>query len=371
MKSRFVSLEDFICQYRFWGTWEISYTDDTHLWQERGEYVVLGEFILNYNEEKAQEFPILPFTFRPVTKAHIKDYFTKLPEGGEQAKRAANLIREQLAEGLTRTGLLRPVLSVLQNSERQNNFLKVLDRMSEFPYLTIVLDTGAVRRGAISFLHQVLRGVAIWTVVPVFVMGEIQNKVETLTKKRRSITENANERKPANCTFIGERPQVSCTSRELGLARRWRPVELLTPTVPFTHKFFNEDRLIIESVKNLQRERGLHKGVYLVTSDKDMASLAALEGVNVLHVGVSTLPNSVSSIRFDPQSHFDPQSSIRSYIQLVPVHYMLWDMAQVFSRIRIRSQEQKLQYEILYYSGARDGFIAQDAMEIQEEQWTP
>ena len=59
------------------------------------------------------------------------------------------------------------------------------------------------------------------------------------------------------------------------------------------------DRLIIESVKNLKRDRGLHQGVYLLTGDKDMASLATLENQGSLHIDVPPLPSKINSIRYD------------------------------------------------------------------------
>ena len=108
----------------------------------------------------------------------------------------------------------------------------------------------------------------------------------------------------------------------------------------------NIDRLIIESVKNLQRERGLHQGVYLITGDKDMASLATLENQGSLHIGVPPLPSEISSVRYD--SH-------NERLILTPIHYLLWDLAQVFSTIRLDNKKRK--YELAYYSQARGGFF--------------
>jgi len=117
------------------------------------------------------------------------------------------------------------------------------------------------------------------------------------------------------------------------------------------------DRLIIESVKNLKRDRGLHQGVYLLTGDKDMASLATLENVNSLHIDVPPLPGEISSVRYN--SH-------NGKLLLSPVHYLLWDLAQVFSTIRIHSEELSRKYELIYYSKTRGGFFAHDVMEIRE-----
>ena len=117
----------------------------------------------------------------------------------------------------------------------------------------------------------------------------------------------------------------------------------------------NIDRLIIESVKNLKRERGLHQGVYLITGDKDMVSLATLENQGSLYFGVPPVPSEISSVRYD---------SYNSKLILTPIHYLLWDLTQVFSTIRIENGERK--YELAYYSQDRGGFFAHDVMEIRE-----
>ena len=40
MNNRLLTLEEFMAEYQFWGEWEISYTDGTHL--PESEYVRLG-----------------------------------------------------------------------------------------------------------------------------------------------------------------------------------------------------------------------------------------------------------------------------------------------------------------------------------------
>ena len=162
-----------------------------------------------------------------------------------------------------------------------------------------------------------------------------------------------------------QRPQVSCISREINHIRQWRPLEMLTALPEHlgqSNGTSNIDRLIIESVKNLKQERGFHQGVYLLTGDKDMASLATLENQGSLHIGVSSPLPEISSVRYD--SH-------NERLILTPVHYLLWDLAQVFSTIRFENRELSRKYELAYYSkdsqAGRRGFFAYDVMEIQEE----
>jgi len=233
----------------------------------------------------------------------------------------------------------------------------VMSGLSKHGYLILVVDTSALRRGAISFLHKILSDVLIWTVVPVFVMTEVQHQVKELNDIWRK--DEGAQPHPGKCDVLEKRPQVSCLSRELTYIHQWRPVEMLTTLSEHLGQLDDRsrvDRLIIESVKNLKRDRGIHQGVYLLTGDKDMASLANLENVNSLHIGVPPLPDEISSVRYD--SH-------NGRILLSPVHYLLWDLAQVFSTVQICSQEQGRKYELVYYSEARSGFFAHDVMELR------
>ena len=397
MDRRSVTLDEFIAAYPFWGKWEVSYTDETHL--KKCEYVKLGEITIDASEETAQNYPVLPFVFLPVCDQEVECRFSKLIEfrvselskelekaeqlntPKEQVKslkqkvdaldRQANTLKEQakkvicdqLADSMTRTGLLRPEFWLMEEQITEMRFLEVMKKLSkDRGYLILVTDTSALRRAAISFLHKTLSEVPIWTVVPVFVMTEIQRQAHEL-KKIWFSSKNKTELK--NCKVLGMRPQVSTISRELNHIRQWRPLEMLTTLPEHLGQFdgiSRIDRLIIESTKNLKRDRGLHQGVYLLTGDKDMASLATLENQGSLHIGVPRLdpenPPEVSSVRYN--SH-------KGKLVLTPVHYLLWDLAQVFSTIRFKNKELSRTYELSYYSQeANQGFFAYDVMEIRE-----
>ena len=169
-------------------------------------------------------------------------------------------------------------------------FLEVLGQLSKHGYLILIADTSALRRAVISFLHKTLSNVLIWTVVPVFVMKEVQRQTKELSDIWKKIS-TGTQPHPGKCKVLSQRPQVSCISRELNHIRQWRPLEMLT-TLPEHLDQSNGnsgiDRLIIESAKNIRRDRGLHQSVYLVTGDKDMASLATLENQASLHIGAPT-----------------------------------------------------------------------------------
>ena len=357
MDSRSLKLDQFIAEYRFWDEWEVSYTDGTHLKDD--EYVKLGDIIIEDSEEIAQRDLILPFTFRPVTDQQIECCFSKFTQEENQVNRAKEFILDQLGDSMVRTGLLRPVFCLMEEHTIEMGFQEVMKKLSEHGYLILVVDTSALRRGVTSFLHKTLSNVLIWTVVPVFVMTEVQRQADAVSK----IWKNSNQgRNPhlGKCNVLEMRPQISTISRELNHIRQWRPLEMLTTLPEHLGQSNGEskiDRLIIESVKNLKRDRGLHQGVYLLTGDKDMASLATLENQRSLHIDVPSLPAEINSVRYN--SH-------NGRLVLTPIHYLLWDLAGVFSTIRLENKERCLKYELLYYSQARGGFFAHDVMEIRE-----
>lgn len=358
MDSRALKLDEFIAEYPFSGEWEVSYTDETHL--PKGEYVKLGDITIDASEETARTYPILPFTFCPVSAQDIEYRFSALAEKEQkkQAKKARveealSVIPSELVDSLVRTGILRPEFCLMEEQTVEMQFREVMKRLSRFGYLTLVADTSALRRGVISFLHKTLRDVQIWTVVPVFVMTEVQRQAGALKEIWYG-------KKPQlkNCSVLGKRPQITAISRELNHIRQWRPVEMLTTLPEHLGRFAQVDRLIIESVKNLKRDRGIYRGVYLLTGDKGMASLATLEDQGSLHVGVlvPSLPKEISSVRYE--SH-------NGRLVLTPIHYLLWDLTQVFSTIHLKNEE--LSYELNYYSEAQAGFFAHDVLEIRRE----
>lgn len=380
MDNQSCTLDEFIAGYPLWGKWKVSYTDGTHL--PENEYIKLGEIIIDASKDIAEYYPILPFTFQFATDQDFEECFSGLfcrfPELFQakkqddkieteqnstedqktQVNRAKRFIRNELTDSIVRTGLLRPEFCLMKEQTVEMRFLDVMEQLSKSKdgYLIFVTDTSALRRGAISFLHKTLSNVLIWTVVPVFVMTEIQRQVNELNK----IWGQSTKPHLGKCNVLRQRPQVSCISRELNHIRQWRPLEILTTLSEHlgqSNGTSKVDRLIIECVKNLKRDRGLHQGVYLITGDKDMASLATLENQGSLHIGVPSVPSEISSVRYD---------SFKERLILTPVHYLLWDLAQVFSTICLENKELGCTYKLVYYSQARGGFFANDVMEIQE-----
>ena len=186
-------------------------------------------------------------------------------------------------------------------------------------------------------------------------MKEVQRQTKELSDLWKKISRGAQPH-PGKCEVLSQRPQVSCISRELNHIRQWRPLEMLTTLPEHLDKSNGNsgiDRLIIESAKNIRRDRGLHRSVYLVTGDKDMASLATLENQASLHIGAPRLdledPLEVSSVRYN--SH-------KEELVLTPVHYLLWDLAQVFSTIRFKNKELSRTYgTCLLFARSKSGIL--------------
>ena len=358
MAKRLLGLDDFIAEYRFWGNWEVSYTDGTHL--DKCEFVKLGSITIDESEKTAQDYPVLPFTYKPASSQEFIDRFSEFSEGEKQADNAKIVILDQLADSMLRTGLLRPRFCLMEKHVIELRFLEIMRQLSQLGHLTFVVDTGALRRAIISFLLKTLSTVSIWTVVPVYVMTEIQQKIYNVNKIWSDSNRGTNPH-IAKYRVLEKRPQVSCISRELNHIRQWRPVEILASIPEHADQFdinSKNDRLIIESMKHFKQSRGLQQGVYLLTSDKDMASLATLENQSSLHIDVPPMPTEMSSVRYD--------SSNRRWL-LTPIHYLLWDLVQVFSTIRLENKELSQTYKLVYYSQSGGGFFARDVMEIEEE----
>ncbi|MYC78075.1 hypothetical protein F4X10_20120 [Candidatus Poribacteria bacterium] len=227
-----VTLDEFIASYSFWGEWEVSYTDGTHL--PKDEYVKLGAITIDGSEEIAQHYPILPFTFQFATDREFEERFSELfcrfPEllqtkkqndkiekqqnssedQKAQVNRTKKIIRNELADSIVRTGLLRPEFCLMKEQTVEMRFLDVMEQLSKSKdgYLIFVTDTSALRRGAISFLHKTLSKVLIWTIVPVFVMTEVQRQINELNK----IWTQSDKPHLGRCSVLRQRPQVSCIS---------------------------------------------------------------------------------------------------------------------------------------------------------------
>jgi len=325
------------------GSWTVEYHDRTHLADKT--YVPLGEVKI---EEVSRKGDVL-FSFRPTprkpknkqTTEHTpqeENYLESLLEkawdqgaieGKVNPADAADYISDQLEESMARLGLVQLTFEIDD------------PEFSERSFAVIILDTNALRGGAVRHLREQYGSVQLWTIIPLVSLMEIGERTANITQKA------ADKPKKQNCSLIRVRPQVTITPQEIRWLKKNFPTETLE-LVPELFRTFRgyeasrerepdrvliNDRLILEGIKDLRRQRGLPEVVYLMSGDKDMSRLARLEGIHTIYParpGIRESPEGICSVRYSLEA--------RTYI-LCSIHRFLWDLTHVFSRIRLQCLE--------------------------------
>lgn len=365
MNARVVNLSAFTVEYPILGEWELKYTDRTHL--KAGDCILLGRITVDHPANQIRNFPILPFRFESASLAELEKGFQRVfAEAGKSptaktVPEAAGIVTTQLAESVVRCGLVPPSLTILGREQDRS----VWEELSSHRHLMIVTDTSALRRGIASFLISTLPRTPIWVVIPVFVLIEIQERAENI-----AATDGAGF-DPYNYPIVRQRPQVNCVAREINNVKASSPVEFLgTPPELIGHvRGFKleelrkgkdtlrdsvNDRLIIESVKNLKRERAITRGLYLLTADKNMANMAHLENIDAILVEVPKFPDDKDAqMSFDSLRFSSPYKEGDGEFVICPVHHFVWDLAHVFSTVRLQSTRNGSSFQVEYYSKDR------------------
>lgn len=326
------------------GTWVVEYHDRTHL--PRDTYVSLGEVEIEECTQKGDAF----FRFRPRSRESLESGQTPKqdPEknqvfglsireawdkgevkGQKDSKRAARVILDQLSESMVRLGLMRPTFEIDHP-----------EFITERRFAIVVLDTNALRNGAVRHLKEQFQSMQLWAIIPLVSLMEIGERVTYMTSRARG------ECKSQNSALIRIRPQVTIAPQEVKWIKENFPTETLelAPELLRTFRGYDtqkspdrkpdrvsiNDRLILEGIKDLRRQRGLPEGVYLMSSDKDMSRLARLEGIHTIcpaRPAIRESPDGIYSIRYSLEA--------RTYI-FCSIHRFLWDLTHVFSKIRAR-----------------------------------
>ena len=338
------------------GTWILEYHDDTHLSDCR--YISLGKVII---EESAPNGNCL-FRFFPHPIEQLKKSFSDEWQSKEwekqlnkeqkdqivnQSERASKTIPDQLGQSMVRLGLLKPYFEI-ENQEYIN----------KRKFAIIVLDTNALRIGAVRHLHEQLPEIQFWVIIPTVTLMEIGEKSE-------SIKSRSNDKcKPSNSALIRSRPQVTIASQKVKWIKDRFPTETLELAPELLRSFrgyessrgdaYKEpdrisinDRLILEGIKNLCRQRNLTSEVYLVSGDKDMSRLARLEGIQTIYPeipDIQGISKGFRSIRYSIES--------QTYV-VCSIHRFLWDLTHIFSKIRMskctNETEERGIIELSYY----------------------
>jgi len=327
------------------GAWVVEYHDRTHL--PKDTYVSLGELEIEECTQRGDAF----FWFRPRSHGSLEGGQTPKqdPEtnqdlglsiheawpkgevkGKKDPKRAAKVILDQLSESMVRLGLVRPTFEI-------DHPEFIIQRK----FAIVVLDTNALRDGAVRHLKEQFQNVQLWAIIPIVSLMEIGERIAYMTSKDRGGC------KPQNSALIRIRPQVTVAPQEVKWIKENFPTETLelAPELLRTFRGYEtrrddpyresdrvsiNDRLILEGIKDLRRQRGLPEGVYLMSGDKDMSRLARLEGIHTIYPARPTLkefPDGIRSIRYSLEA--------RTYI-FCSIHRFLWDLTHVFSKIRAR-----------------------------------
>ena len=325
------------------GTWVIEYFDRTHL--HKDNYLSLGQVDIEERAPDGQYF----FRFYPRSIKKLKKCIRnawKYGNGKGDPKKASEIILDQLSESMVRLGLLQPNFEI---SDRQFT--------NEHNFAIIVLDTNALRDSAVRHLKEQFPNKQMWIIIPTVTLMEIGEKVANLSSRDR-------EGFKKNNNIIRGRPQVTIAPQELKYIRQYFPTETLelapellrtfrgyekkeTTTDKEADRISINDRLILEGIKELRRQRNLLKGVYLMSADKDMSRLARLEGIQTIYPVMPDLQgvsDGIYSIRYSFESE--------TYI-VCSIHRFLWDLTHVFSKIRVREctedPQEKRKLELFYY----------------------
>ena len=262
-------------------------------------------------------------------------------------RRAAKTIPDQLSETRVRLGLLRA------NFEIENR-----EFITKREFAIIILDTNALRNGAVRHFQEQFPTTQLWIIIPTVTLMEIGEKAATIKSRA-----NDNPR-PSNSALIRSRPQVTIASQAVKWIKNHFPAETLELAPELFRAFrgyetsrndaYREpdrisinDRLILEGIKDLRRQRNLSDCVYLMSGDKDMSRLARLEGIQTIYPAMPSIQdicNGVYSIRYSLESE--------TYV-VCSIHRFLWDLTHVFSKIRMRKctedTEKCEKLELSYY----------------------
>lgn len=312
------------------GTWLIEYHDKTHLCE--GTYVLLGKFEIEERTPNGDCF----FRFYPQGSEKLEGSFDEAwqCEGGknrpDRREKTAKIILDQLGESMVRLGLLQPTFEI-----------ENLEFINERKFAIIILDTNVLRNGAVRHLQEQFPTTRLWVIIPTVTLMEIGEKAANIKS-----TSNENS-KPSNSALIRSRPQVTIAPQTVEWIRNIFPTEILELAPELLRAFrgyetnkndpYKEpdrisinDRLILEGIKDLRRQRNLSESVYLMSGDKDMSWLARIEGIQTIYPAMPSIQdicNGIYSIRYSLESE--------TYVAC-SIHRFLWDLTHVFSKIRVR-----------------------------------
>ncbi len=341
------------------GKWIIKYHDSSHL--PENSFVSIGDIDIEEIDSSNQaffSFELFPLTnivgdessdSTVPTNDSVWGIWNSNKQTNEkykgasykEGKLAANIIVDQINHSMTRLGLLTPVFDI--NPELGN---------LKHKHIVVVFDTSAIRTGVVRHLkEQYNESTQIWGVIPTVALMEIG-------EKQAWANNAAKIEKFSNYGLIRARPQITIAPQEIKWIKANLPTESmdLSPELLRTFRGFEtnkdkepervsiNDRLILEGIKHMRRERNL-SNVYLLSGDLDMSRLASLDGIGVIYPIMPKMPDNsrIYSIRYS--------IDMKKYV-ICSLQRFLWDLTHIFSNIRIScvsGPDEGREIELFYY----------------------
>jgi hypothetical protein len=355
-----LTLEEFQDKVALRGEWTIHYHDPSHLppfdrtdqvafVSDRLDNTVRLGSVATDPAPPSAEASVIPFSFKLDSQEQLKDGFRKCwsedlfkkikAEGGNGREKGfisslatyPMTIYGEISDTLTRTRIYRPEI----DSDDWNAFA---DKRN----LIFISETSSIRRGIISYLADVFEDKHIWVIIPVVSMLELQ---DASGRAKFALSDKTDFKK---CGLIHTRPMSTSSTHELlTLRRRHIPIEFLEVPPDLLRYYSGEhqvlrDRLILEGVKRIIKEKSTAERIYLLSGDQDMVKFARLENIEAVYAGKAQLRGgeNVYSARYDIYK--------KGFIGC-GVHEFIWDLTRVFSFIKVENPQTGKVVTLDYY----------------------
>jgi hypothetical protein len=350
------------------GEWHISYYDATHfpLSSDKEQItlsVELGKIKFDSIDQEISPEDIIPFKFglvsREALEKNFKECWSNQENFNENQIRGYSLrVQQEIGDVLIRSKMIRPEI------DKED-----WETLANERNLILITDTNIIRRGIISSLTDIFERKPIWIIVPVITMLEIQ-EVSGRVRWSSNLEAKANNFK----NFLSSRPMSTSSTRELLQLKGRVPVEFLEVPPELLryyggrehgeHKTPNilQDRLILEGVKRIVKEKSTTEDIFLLSGDMDLVKFARLENINAIYVGKKQLRSEeeLYSARYDYYKKGFIASSADE---------LLWELAHVFGLINAYNPDTKTTITINYYfSGKNVRDWEKDTLEVKKSE---
>ena len=335
MINKIKSIEEFEKQNEIYqGEWELSYSDNRYLPDD--EYIPFGkiEFDEIDAEKLDQEYGIIInsfnlsiCSFETITdKKHLFNSDSGKSINDEKFEKFIDSFIQALSKSLTRTGILTPEI------DKRN-----IDDLNNENILILVHETNAIVNGTTNYLLHELGNKNILNIIPKIIQFEIQEKADHFKSKKDGKYNAENRAFSTNALRV-----INQIKKDYPLEYIGDIAELfITKKIGDKRNVFY-DRITVETIKNIYGSRNINGKVFLVTSDFDMARFARMENVDVFYSKFRRLKSNekLYSTRF---------SLLKKDFYYCSIYDLLWDLTNLFSKIKLRNIENNKTFTFNYY----------------------